>query len=70
MVSFVAIYRGQTVNDARLVSISADPCLVADVASRILTEALQEHPAADPVVAAIDKGKARALALIAEARGE
>jgi hypothetical protein len=36
MTSFVAVYRGQTVGEAKLIAVSADPNLVAEVSSRLL----------------------------------
>ncbi len=62
MTTFVAIYRGQTVSDSRLVALSADPSLVADVTARILAERQGEEP--DPVVACVEEGKRKALRLI------
>jgi hypothetical protein len=69
MASFVALYRGSTVADAELVAASSDPELVGEVAARLLEE--RRHHPADPVLAAKDEGRRRALRLVgAEARGE
>ena len=46
MTTFVAIYSGETVGDARLVALSAEPGLVQEVAERLLHG--WERPA-DPV---------------------
>ena len=63
MTSFVAIYRGQTVGDARLIAVSANPDLVAEVSSKLL-----ENPAceSDEVLKALDSGRRSALALVAQ----
>jgi hypothetical protein len=60
--TFVAIYRGETIAGARLIALSADPALVAEVSARIL----HEHPAKDPdpVVACVEHGRRAALRLI------
>ena len=63
MATFVAIYRGETIAGARLIALSADPTLIADVSARIL----QEHPgkkADDPVIACVEQGRKAALRLI------
>ena len=61
--SFVAIYRGLSVSDARLIAVSADPQLVADVSSRILQDdRADEEP--DPVIAPINRARRRALSLV------
>ena len=62
MATFVAVYRGETVAGARLIALSADPTLVAEVSARILAE----HPSADPdpVIACVDQGRKAALRLI------
>ena len=51
MTTFLALYRGKTVADAKMVAVTADPCLVADVVNRLLAQP-QEHDD-DPVVRAI-----------------
>jgi hypothetical protein len=63
MATFVAIYRGETVAGARLIALSADPALVAEVSARILAEHASENP--DPIVACVDNGRRAALRLIA-----
>jgi hypothetical protein len=65
MDSFVALYRGPTVSEARLVAASGDPALVAEVASRLLAQARDP----DPVLAPIDAGRRQALRLVLEAEG-
>jgi hypothetical protein len=63
MASFLALYRGSTIASAELVSASADPQLVADFATRLLHDHQGREPA-DPVLAAKDGGRRRALRLI------
>lgn len=62
MPTFLAIYRGRTVADARMVAVTADPRLVADVVSQLLHDPLVEDD--DPIVRAIDRGRVSALRLI------
>jgi hypothetical protein len=69
MASFVALYRGPTIADAEFVAASSDPELVGDVAASLLAE--RHRRPSDPVLAAKDEGRRRALRLVgAEARGE
>lgn len=51
MTSFVVLYRGDSVESARIVAISADPDTVAAVADRLLDEERPPPPASgeDPV---------------------
>jgi hypothetical protein len=58
--SFVALYRGPTVSEARLVSASADPALVAYVAERLLEKPLDD----DSVLAPIDAGRRQSLRVV------
>ena len=61
--SFIAVYRGRTASDARLVAVSADPALVATVVGQIL--AVHRSGAADdPVVDTIDWARRHGLRLI------
>ena len=62
--SFVAIYRGSTIAGARLVAVSADPGLVADVCARLLESPAPNEP--DTVAASIEHGRRAALRLIRE----
>lgn len=61
--TFIAIYRGRSASDARLVALSADPALVATVAGQILA---QRRPglAEDPIVEGIDRARRQGLRLI------
>jgi hypothetical protein len=68
MPSFVALYRGATIAEAEFVAASSDPELVSEVAARLLDGRRRPW---DPVLAAKDEGRRRALRLVgAEARGE
>ena len=49
MTTFVALYRGPSVAAARLVAVSADPSLVAEVASQLL-QAPETDADPDPVL--------------------
>ena len=62
-VTFIAVYRGRTASDARLVALSADPSLVAVVVGQILTER-DAGAAHDPVVAGIERARRQSLRLI------
>jgi hypothetical protein len=67
MTTFVAIYRGRTISDARLIALSADPALVADVTARILQERSAEE--SDPIIASLEKGRREALRLVQQESG-
>ena len=41
--SFIALYRGETVSEARIVALSADPQLVRDFAARLLESPSEPH---------------------------
>jgi hypothetical protein len=60
--SFVAIYRGPTISAARLIAVSADPSLVAEVCDRLLTSPPPDDP--DSITAGIERGRRAALRLI------
>jgi len=60
--TFIALYRGQTVGEARIIAVSAEPSLVADVSSRILSQQADEDH--DPVIRSVEEGRRRALHLI------
>jgi hypothetical protein len=62
-VSFIAIYRGETVQSARLIAVSADPTLVADVSSCML-DADQTGSDSDPIISELDRARRHALRLI------
>lgn len=62
MTTFIALYRGQTVADARLVAVSADQELVNEVSTRLLE--LESNFALDPVIRSLDEGRIGALQLV------
>jgi hypothetical protein len=60
--TFVALYRGQTVGEAKIIAVSADPALVADISGRLLrTQTETDH---DSVIQSVEEGRRRALRLI------
>jgi hypothetical protein len=61
--SFVALYRGKTISSARLVAVSADRRLAAEVAARMRC---QPTPSEDNIVTELDRGRRAALLLIEE----
>ncbi len=61
MTSFIAIYRGQTIGDAKLIAVSADASVVAEVSSRLLKNALDNE---DKVTSCLEQGRRSALRLI------
>lgn len=66
--TFVAIYRGQTVAEAKLIAVSADPLLVAEVSSKMLEKS---DGSKDQVITALEGGRRSALNLILqEAKSE
>ena len=68
MTTFVALYRGETVASAKLVAVTADPSLVADVSARLLAD--PAGASSDPVVARLDRGRRSALRLIRKEAGD
>lgn len=63
MTTFLALYRGTSIADSEIVAVSAEPDLVADVAARLLNDARGRSPA-DPILAAQEQGRRRALRLV------
>jgi len=61
--SFIAIYAGTSISDARLLAASGDEDLVEIVAARLLQRWPPEDP--DPVSAALKVGRREALRLVA-----
>jgi len=62
MTTFLALYRGKTIGDAKMVAVTADPELVSAVATHLL-----ETPAPhgeDPVITTLERGRRAALRLI------
>jgi hypothetical protein len=61
--TFIAIYRGRTASDARLVAITSDPAIVALVVGQMLADQ-GDRTGDDPVVGAIDRARRQGLRLI------
>jgi hypothetical protein len=69
-VTFLALYRGESLQGASLVAVSTDPDLVAHVASVLLENSQPPDEPDDPAMHAIRRGRRKALRLIqTEARG-
>lgn len=69
--TFLALYRGNTVAEAKIVCLSADPELVAIVANKLLTSERNEYPTdSDAVMKALSVGRSSALQLIAGSLAE
>jgi hypothetical protein len=66
LTSFVALYRGETIAAAKLVAVSAEPGLVHDFATRLLTES---EVGEDPVTLELEQGRRRALQLVKSESG-
>ena len=67
MTTLVALYRGETITNARLVAVTADPSIVGDVAARLLARAA---PAEDPVMERLESGRRNALRAIQREAGD
>jgi len=65
MTTFVALYRGQTIAEARLIAVSADPDLINEVSTRLLDAASDfSKTAEDPVIQRLEHGRVAALHLL------
>lgn len=62
MLSYVALYRGEDLNSAKLIAVTADPQLVGEVAAGIL-KTRPEKPN-DAAVSAVEGGQRRALRIV------
>jgi hypothetical protein len=60
--TFLAIYRGKTIAEAKIVAVTADPVLVATVVAQLLDTS--EPQDADPIITTLDRGRRAALHLI------
>jgi hypothetical protein len=71
MISFLALYRGPSLERAELVAVSADPELIAHVAGALLKEKSDSRPTLDDAaIEALSRGRRKALRIIhGEARG-
>ena len=67
-VSFVALYRGPTISSARLIAVSADPELAAQVSARLLDQT--DEAERDPVVVTLERGRRAALRAIKREAGD
>jgi hypothetical protein len=61
--TFIAVYRGRTASDARLVAVSSDPNMVSIVVGQILADQ-NDRSGDDPVVDPIDRARRQGLRLI------
>ena len=68
MTTFLALYRGKTIAEAKMVAVTTDPCLVAEVVDRLLNHPQMDDD--DPVARAIDRGRVTALRLIKGEQGD
>jgi len=62
MTTFLALYRGDSIAEAKLVAVSADPSLITFVVNQLLDP--DPYPEADPVCGALEHGQRVALCLI------
>jgi hypothetical protein len=67
MTTFLALYRGKTVADAKMVAVTADPQLVATVAAHLLDT--PQPQGEDPVITTLERGRRAALRLITREAG-
>jgi molybdopterin-guanine dinucleotide biosynthesis protein A len=64
--TFMAIYRGGTVASAELITVTADPIIIGELAERMLESGIDDVE--DPVVIELENGRMGALrAIIREA---
>jgi hypothetical protein len=62
MATYVAVFRGRTLEEAKIVATSAHPAVIAAITEEFLRH---PEPSDDPVLRAILNGERRALRLIA-----
>lgn len=60
--SFIALYRGETIGAAKLVATTADPETVRDFAERMLSVPEEQEP--DGVLRELERGRRQALRLV------
>jgi hypothetical protein len=65
--TFVALYRGKSLAECRLLALSAEPSVVKAFAKLLLRRKTQ---LSDEVVAALEAGRANALRLVCEEDGD
>ena len=61
MVTFLALFRGRSVGEARMICASSDAALVAFVADKLLQTPCETT---DPIVQSLEAGKRRARRLV------
>ncbi len=64
MSTFIALYRGPSVSEARLVAVSSDAGLIRDVTAHLIGPSDEDDLSPDPVVRSIDRGRRAALRFI------
>jgi len=67
MTTFLAVYRGKAIAEAKMVAVTADPELVAAVVTRLLDTPPPHN--ADPVITSLERGRRGALRLIKQEAG-
>jgi hypothetical protein len=67
MTTFLALYRGKTIAEAKMIAVTADPQLVATVATHLLDTPQPQD--ADPVITTLEHGRHGALRLIKQEAG-
>jgi len=64
MTSFVALYRGDNIREAKMVAVTGDPNVVAHVVAELLAEPQPQPENTDPALHALEAGRRHALRLI------
>ena len=64
MTSFIALYRGDNIRDAKMVAVTGDPKVVAHVVAQLLADPQQQPENDDPALHALESGRRHALRLI------
>lgn len=71
MISFLALYHGDSATDAKMIAVSSDLAIVVEFAQRLLRQQSSTGEGArDPVLASIARGRRQALRLIAREEGD
>jgi hypothetical protein len=68
LTTFVALYRGKTIAEARLIAVSADPDLVNEVSTHLLNAASVSIN--DPVIQRLEHGRVAAMQLLKKEASE
>ena len=64
MTSFVALYRGESVREAKMIAITGDHRIIGIVAGELLHDPYQRTDTGDPVLEAMDNARSHALRLV------